>query len=168
MIRLFAMAVAACLLCLPAAHAQDEGKPVDADTFRSQMDQQATPQTNQQLQQLLQQTLGNPDAKVAPAQPQPVNDPNKPESVWLMGAGETSCAEWLKSSGDYFPESAQSWIAGYWTGMNTLDAANRNVGKATGPETIITDVHKRCTDHPSETLYVAASEIYVGYLKAGK
>jgi hypothetical protein len=151
------------------------GTPVDADTFREQQDPGAAAgQTDQQLHTLLQQTLGNPGVPANTGAPPPSagstsaettgsEDPSQPANVWLVGMGQTICSDWLKS-----PARGLEWVGGFWTGMNTLDSANHNVGKESGIDAVTADLKKRCTDHPQETLYVAASEIYVADMKGGK
>jgi hypothetical protein len=156
-----------------AAAQSTSGKPMDADDFEAQSSQNTgVLQPNPMMQQVIKQGL-------APATPQQIQaaqqqmqaappQPKGPTAMWALGISNKTCKDLLNPTTKSLGLEAESWAQGFWTGLNTLDPRNHNVGKDADPKSIILDITTHCSDNPAESLMQSVSEIYAQYLNAGK
>ena len=82
----------------------------------------------------------------------------KSQSYYLIGMGGNSCAFWL-SRPDY-KTMGETWVFGYWSGLNAGNKVNPMVGRNTDSVGIIGEVQKVCEEEPSTSLISAASRVY--------
>jgi hypothetical protein len=80
------------------------------------------------------------------------------EGILVVGIGRSSCANWQSS-----PENAKegtAWIFGLWSGLNSINPKNRQVGSRSDARGIAAEVKKLCDDKPSLSLHEATVMVY--------
>jgi hypothetical protein len=85
-------------------------------------------------------------------------------NVTILGVGRLSCATW---KADYASQGA-SWILGYWTGMNFMNAAHHQVGGSVGSVGILDAVTRFCAAKPSTVMMQAINTVYRDFEKSGR
>src|ERR1700743_2961151 len=82
----------------------------------------------------------------------------------ILGVGRLSCATW---KADYASQGT-SWILGYWTGMNFMNAAHHEVGGSVGSVGILDAVTRYCAAKPSTVMIQAINTVYRDFEKSGR
>jgi hypothetical protein len=142
--------------------------PVDADSFISQgtsVDPSAASNNAAQLQTLMQQT--QLQAATRPPADLKTGQTQGSTAMWLLGVGNKTCKEWLDPKSPALGWQGDEWAQGYWTGLNTLNANNHDVGKSLSPQQIIAAIRAKCADD-AKTMQIAVSETYVDIMKSGQ
>lgn len=81
-----------------------------------------------------------------------------------FGAGNVSCATSL------FPQydvSTESWIAGFWSGLNYFSVKSRT-GLSSDEAGIVAEVRLYCRSHPSLKLLESVEYVYHDMMVAGR
>ena len=77
----------------------------------------------------------------------------------MFGIGRMSYAHWLSTNDKRL--QGESWLLGFWSGMNAADGApSSDVGHGTDGLGILGEVTLICRAHPSERLGEATMEAY--------
>lgn len=93
-------------------------------------------------------------------------NPMSTESAYLYGIGRSSCANWL--SQPEHESEGETWILGYWSGLNVLNAPSHLVGGHSDGPAIIGEVKKICLSEPSTALSNAVARVYYQFEQDGK
>jgi hypothetical protein len=80
-----------------------------------------------------------------------------------FGWGVRTCAEWLMYPGN---ESTESWILGFWSGLNAEREAK--IGGSSDPHLILYATRKECEAHPDEHIADAAETAYFNRLSSSR
>lgn len=78
--------------------------------------------------------------------------------VHVFGAGYYSCAAWLQDAAHL--RDGQSWVLGYWSGLNAHTPGGGVVGSNTDGPAILEEVRRICEREPSTDLIDATNRQY--------
>lgn len=81
------------------------------------------------------------------------------DNIIGFGWGGKSCATWIGESG-VKKVVMNSWILGFWTGLNAANTLSHRIGRSTDSEGVLGEVRLYCTSHPSEAILMATAEVY--------
>lgn len=76
----------------------------------------------------------------------------------VFAQGLSSCANW--TSDPVSELGAQSWILGYWSGLNQTNPTGHFVGINTDGAGVVAAVRKACRDDPSANLAITTLRTY--------
>ena len=93
-------------------------------------------------------------------------NPMSTESAYMYGIGRSSCGNWL--SQPEHESEGETWILGYWSGLNVLNARSHLVGGHSDGQAIIGEVKKICLSEPSTVLNNAVARVYYQFEQDGK
>lgn len=86
-----------------------------------------------------------------------------PRGRYMFGIGRLSCATWLSSPQNRL--AGESWLLGFWSGLNTFNTQDSAVGSRTDGEGVIAEVRKVCDKSPSKSLNDAVESVYFSMAK---
>jgi hypothetical protein len=75
-----------------------------------------------------------------------------------VGVGSIDCGTWLSTAS--YKTKGESWLLGYWSGINVTSRTNRMVGHTTDARGILGAVEKVCADDPTRKLSDATVIVY--------
>jgi hypothetical protein len=79
-------------------------------------------------------------------------------TFYMYGMGNKSCAYWQSSQATLY--AGNSWIYGYWSGLNAFNNKDHMVGSKTDANGIVAEVKKVCAEHPSMSVSDATLAVY--------
>ena len=88
-------------------------------------------------------------------------------SVLSYGVGQTPCVTWLASD-PLLKAKGESWVEGYWTGVNDSVPAFVAVGASTDAAGVVAEVRKSCEATPKQTLVEATSAVFIRMKAEGR
>lgn len=76
-----------------------------------------------------------------------------------FGVGTKTCATWLLNKES--EAVGNSWVLGYWSGLNTMNLKNHGVGDGLRESQLLGEIKRRCLLSPSDTVGSVVEGAYV-------